>query len=124
MKQCSGCRRTLPSSSYSSNNARIDKLNNECKDCKWERETERRYGVSPQKYDEIYTSQGGRCALCDRHQTEFNRRLAVDHCHKTGKVRGLLCTGCNVAIGRLGDGPDGLRKALTYVSGVCHVTGK
>ena len=93
-----------------------------CKDCKsttraltkpgprcatcWRDETKRRkevahglyvektYGISAAEYDALYKAQGGRCAIC-RTATGKARRLAVDHDHKTGEVRGLLCKPCN-----------------------------
>ena len=72
------------------------------------------YGVTPDKYEEMYRAQGGKCAICastcDRH-----KHLSVDHCHTTGKVRGLLCQKCNVALGQLQDDPQLLRAAADYL---------
>ena len=51
------------------------------------------------EYDKMFENQGGECLLCGRHQSQFKRRLDVDHCHETGRVRGLLCQKCNVQIG-------------------------
>lgn len=57
------------------------------------------YGVTVLWYEEMLAKQDGRCAICKKaHRT--GRRLAVDHCHKTGKVRWLLCVGCNAHVGR------------------------
>ncbi len=56
--------------------------------------------------------QGGACAICRRRPA---RRLCIDHCHATRKVRGLLCDNCNIALGLLDDDPDRLRAALAYV---------
>lgn len=55
---------------------------------------ERTYGIAAAEYDLLYAAQGGRCAIC-RRATGKARRLAVDHDHKTGEVRGLLCKPCN-----------------------------
>jgi len=57
----------------------------------------RTYGISQAVYDQMLAEQGGVCAIC-RH-TEGDKPLAVDHSHKTGQVRGLLCTVCNVQVG-------------------------
>lgn len=73
------------------------------------------YGITAGEYDTMYSEQGGRCAICGTHSTEFNRRLAVDHCHTTGKVRALLCTNCNTAIGKLNDDIDLFHKAINYL---------
>lgn len=61
-----------------------------------------RYGIDGERYDEMFKRQGGRCAICGAGKDE-NRghTLAVDHCHQTGVVRGLLCHTCNRAIGML-----------------------
>jgi hypothetical protein len=50
-------------------------------------------------FDRLYQIQQGKCAICLVHSTEFKRTLAVDHDHRTGMVRGLLCDGCNAAVG-------------------------
>ena len=53
------------------------------------------YGISLKDYNRMLKEQGKLCALCGRHQEEFKNRLAVDHNHKTGQVRGLVCFYCN-----------------------------
>ncbi len=72
----------------------------------------REYGISLVEYDKMLVAQEGVCAICGR--PDPKRRLTVDHCHLTGKVRGLLCKKCNTAIGLLGDSSDVLVKALAY----------
>jgi hypothetical protein len=57
------------------------------------------YGLTPVEYDRLYQVQQGACAICHRHQTDIKRTLQVDHCHKTGRVRGLLCLQCNLYVG-------------------------
>ena len=52
-----------------------------------------RYGLTEAQWDEMFQTQGGKCAICLKPQ--HGRRLAVDHDHKSGKVRGLLCWRCN-----------------------------
>ena len=58
-----------------------------------------KYGLTLDDYDSMFDAQGGVCAVCK--QPEHKRRLAVDHCHATGKVRGLLCFSCNSTLGKL-----------------------
>lgn len=72
------------------------------------------YGITPEEWDRMYEEQDGVCAICLQAETQ-NRRMAVDHCHVTGKVRGLLCQACNTGIGKLGDCPDRLRRAAQYL---------
>jgi hypothetical protein len=77
------------------------------------------FGITEERYDEILVSQNGVCAICRRPETIRPRgrpsRLAVDHCHDTNAVRGLLCNVCNRAIGLLRDSPLLLRAAAEYL---------
>lgn len=63
----------------------------------------------------IHDKQDGKCAICCSDESELAKKLAVDHDHATGRVRGLLCDDCNLAIGRLQDSPKILRRALDYL---------
>ena len=68
-----------------------------------------RYGITAAEYDAMYETQKGCCAICGKHAeagsspAHWKNKLAVDHCHDTGKVRGLLCNDCNAGIGHLGN---------------------
>ncbi len=79
------------------------------------------YGLTVEQYDAMLVAQGGVCAICkgaETHVSSFTkqiRRLSVDHDHKTNKVRGLLCSSCNRAIGLLGDDVERLRAVLFYL---------
>lgn len=73
-----------------------------------------KYGISIEQYDAMFKQQGGVCALCGK-QNSAGRSLAIDHCHKTGVVRGLLCGKCNVGLGVLGDCSDRLMDAVRYL---------
>lgn len=73
----------------------------------------RRYGLTKGSFEQLLIEQGGVCAICKRPQR--SKRLAVDHCHKTGRVRGLLCDACNHGIGMLGDSADRCRAAANYL---------
>ena len=63
---------------------------------------------------EFYALQDGKCAICGKR--DELRRLALDHCHKTGKLRGLLCMQCNTGLGQFRDDTNLLQKAITYLS--------
>ena len=69
------------------------------------------YGLTQEKYAELVASG---CHICGG-QCKTGRRLAVDHCHKTGKVRGVLCANCNRALGMFQENPDVVKKALRYL---------
>lgn len=83
----------------------------------------RRFGIDLEQFKSLLASQGGVCAICEKPESVVDRRtgqvknLSVDHDHKTGKVRGLLCHLCNTAIGKLGDDPRMISKALKYLGG-------
>jgi len=78
----------------------------------------RHFGITIQDYDDMYIEQGGRCATCGTHQSKLGRRLHIDHCHKTGIVRGLLCHNCNVGIGNLKDDITIMKNIIKYLERV------
>lgn len=73
-----------------------------------------RMGLTRAEYDGLLRAQDGVCAICGW-ECSSGRRLAVDHDHRTGKVRGLLCTKCNMGIGMFWDETDLLHKAADYL---------
>lgn len=72
----------------------------------------RRYGITPEEYDALEAAQAGRCGICG---AATEQRLAVDHDHTTGAIRGLLCARCNVGLGHFGDDPAVLLAAAAYI---------
>lgn len=75
----------------------------------------KKFGITIEEYDRMFIQQKGCCASCETHQDQCERTLAVDHCHATGKVRGLLCFNCNAALGLLKDNIDTICKLATYL---------
>lgn len=78
------------------------------------------YGITKDEAVSLIASQDFKCKLCDiplEVKTLGTRRAHTDHCHKTNRVRGILCMPCNVGLGMLGDNAEGLTKALSYVKG-------
>lgn len=73
-----------------------------------------RYGITSEEYARMVEAQCGACAICNQPPVG-KAKLCVDHDHQTGAVRGLLCMKCNIALGRLGDSIEGLRRALAYL---------
>jgi len=71
-----------------------------------------KYGITPEEYNSMFDNQGGKCAICKQVSAET---LHVDHCHATGKVRGLLCMKCNTAIGKFNDDLTLIQSARDYV---------
>lgn len=77
---------------------------------------ERKFGITKEEYLSLLESQNGVCAICGNPETCIrNKALAVDHSHITRRVRGLLCSNCNKAIGLLKDDPKIVQKALNYL---------
>lgn len=74
------------------------------------------YGISINEYDALFTTQKGCCAICEKHQVELTRRLHVDHDHKTGKIRGLLCHYCNTSLGGFKEDSAMMKKAIEYLN--------
>ena len=72
----------------------------------------RKYGITNEEYDEMFKKQDGRCLVCGE---TSDKVLCVDHDHKTGRVRGLLCYRCNTALGHLRDDPEIIMKLYEYM---------
>ena len=79
-----------------------------------DKEYRRKYGIDLEKYDEILKIQQNLCAICER-SCDTGMNLAVDHCHTTKKVRGLLCKNCNTAIGLFKENIENMKKAISYI---------
>lgn len=85
-----------------------------------ERYLQRTYGIGAADYDRILADQGGGCALCGIKPEEltagrYRTYLHVDHCHDTGRVRGLLCPDHNLLLGRFGDSPEMFKRVVAYL---------
>lgn len=77
-----------------------------------------RYGLTLEQYERMTNQQLGLCKLCEKPpKPGWHHRLQVDHCHETGRIRGLLCNTCNTALGRLGDSEQRIMRLLSYVRG-------
>ncbi len=142
LKICSACGKK--DQEFARNKAQKDGLQNQCKSCnkktraashrqnylknyrkKWYRKNivaqrdynlRKRYGISVEEYQALFEKQKGRCAICGMHALEFTRALNVDHSHKTGKVRGLLCHKCNRGLGLFNDDSEKLINAVEYLN--------
>jgi len=66
-------------------------------------------------YDELYEKQMGKCAICGADQNNLSKSLCLDHNHKDGTIRGLLCQNCNLALGLFQDDIEILNKAINYL---------
>ena len=86
------------------------------------RQVLRKHGITPEEYDRLWTEQDGKCAnpACDftapMIMLDYRQGLQVDHCHRTGQVRKLLCSPCNRALGCIDDDVPRLRGLIEYLS--------
>jgi len=132
-KTCPQCKRTLNETKFSLDKYARSGLSSWCKECISERERTRgrkhrrkhklktRYGLTVETYDKMLREQSHRCAICGSQERQLHNatakrtRLSVDHDHKTGKVRGLLCAKCNRALGVFQDDPNIVHAAYQYL---------
>lgn len=111
-KLCTRCGATKDTAGFSRSTMSPDGLTAYCRDCQADTHRLRTFKIDSSQYKSMWDAQGGVCAVCKGSSV---KRLAIDHCHQTGKIRGLLCTACNVGIGNLGDCPQLLRAAIEYL---------
>lgn len=129
MKTCTKCRASKPRADFYQHKQARDGLHSYCKQCfmgvnrNWARRNpdkcrgytvKQRYGLSGDQVMALLELQGGRCAICTR-PIEFRSTGHVDHDHKTGRVRGVLCGPCNRAIGLLQDDAFVVGEAAAYL---------
>jgi len=79
----------------------------------------KKYGLTLDQWNQMREDQKHKCLICHTHEKDCQQEtLCVDHCHSTGKVRGLLCHNCNRGIGLMNDCPENVKRALEYLSEV------
>jgi hypothetical protein len=109
---------------YEQNKGRVEKLRKEryplVKDKNTSDRLKRKFGITLDEYNVMLARQDGKCAICGTTEREYDkhgnmRRLAVDHDHKTGKVRQLLCTPCNTSIGLVKESVRTLNAMINYI---------
>lgn len=134
MKKCSVCGVNKGLDEYHKRSNRPCGVRSICKDCykKYPSDKKRKegymrnydlkksYGIDVNEYQRIYDLQDGRCAICEKKNIEVaknhKKNLSVDHCHASGKIRGLLCDSCNRGLGLLGDDAINLFRAFLYLT--------
>jgi hypothetical protein len=126
--ECKKCITDLPLDNYYFNKNGKYKRQNVCKKCMniYDYETDKNhklkkaYGITLDEYNKLLSKQKNKCSICeiDNNGKYRNkaRAFAVDHCHNTNKIRGLLCSDCNIAIGLLKDNTKYLQSAINYLN--------
>lgn len=114
-RECNYCRTTKPVGEFY-NHGNNTSVMRKCKACFKRLSTLAQYHLSIGQFNSMIEQQNGKCAICgcSLGQTRYTRPC-VDHSHATGKVRGILCSGCNTAIGFFKDSPIRLSAALSYL---------
>ena len=74
------------------------------------------FGITLEGYNKLFELQGGRCAICGKHQSEVSTTFHVDHDHETGRIRALLCSGCNIGIGQFKEDVEIIKKVMEYLN--------
>lgn len=140
MKICRKCKEERPLSEFAKEKGGLNGLRSACKSCRhleylaWKakvlkdpdyinRNRERirlktlwrKHGITADQYNEMFSMQDGKCAICKTHQKHLTRSLSVDHNHDTGEVRGLLCTQCNTSLGLLKENIKLLEAMKSYI---------
>lgn len=75
----------------------------------------REYNLTLDQYNQMLEQQNYSCLICEREQSIFDKKLSVDHDHKTGKIRGLLCSNCNAMLGHINDDIQKMKRAIKYL---------
>ncbi len=131
LKRCSVCKKQLPASAYRPQKGKNDGLRTACRGCLREIDTAQRIKEQDKRraysylgkrskaelkgYSQMFEKQKGACAICGTTTDPNERSFAIDHDHVTGKIRGLLCTFCNTAIGLFKDDTALLLNAIDYL---------
>ena len=144
-KLCNSCGLTLPVTQFHNQSDKKDGKRSQCKLCVNKKNLDRyhscdatkrshhmasrkhslrkNYGITPEDYDHMLSEQNGKCAICDSDKPwgfvvkpkRSNEFFCVDHCHTTGKVRGLLCQPCNKGLGSFSDDTYVMSRAIKYL---------
>ncbi|WP_348771320.1 endonuclease VII domain-containing protein [Streptomyces sp. RKND-216] len=113
---CRGCGEIKPHRAWHRNATASDVLSTRCRACKAVQgragHLKRQHGMTTGKRDALVAEQVGVCAICLSAAAEH-----VDHCHETGRVRGVLCFSCNAALGQFKDRPEVMQRAISYLEG-------
>jgi len=115
-KYCSVCRKIKPLCEFGLDPDKRKFAQSACLMCEKDRWYRRMYGITSKDYDKLLKKQNGKCAICGTINPGGKcDNFSVDHNHKTGKVKGLLCIGCNRGLGFFNDDPKKTVAATTYL---------
>lgn len=122
LKTCSKCGHPRPTDQFTKAASTSDRLHSWCKRCLRNANLFAKHGLTLDDYDALLRAQDGRCASCADVLDDSNKSRGahpVDHCHATGRIRGILCHGCNTALGLLRESPERAECLIAYMRTVC-----
>lgn len=134
MKTCNRCLSEKEDEEFFKDSRNPKKTRSQCKKCCNEggnsrrhrysdkirnRTLERKYGITLQDVDNLTKNQNNKCKICQEEITKKN--IAVDHCHETGKIRGVLCKLCNTGLGAFADDICLVQRAASYLLNTQHI---
>ena len=120
-KRCSTCKKEKPLNCFHGSHEKSN-ISTRCQDCVSASFLQYRYKMSVEEFNRFREEQNNSCAICKveleikKGSTFRSKQVAVDHCHKTGNVRGLLCSACNTGLGHFRDDLTLLESAIVYLS--------
>ena len=133
MITCLRCKEEKPETEFQREKSRKSGYRGRCKECEdlhrkvpttaydtpqkaWKRHIKAKFGITEDVYNELHSKQEGRCAICNTSEPSSKHGLfSIDHCHTTGKIRGLLCQPCNKGLGMFRDSASSLAAAVAYL---------
>lgn len=114
-KVCQTCNQEKTIDKFHKHKGRQFDVTAVCAQCRNQHMVLKRHGITQELLDAMLFAQNYVCAICFKPQTNPPMALAVDHCHETGAIRGLLCGNCNHALGKLKDSIELLESAIRYL---------
>ncbi len=138
MKTCTKCKISKSIDNFTKSSNSKDKLRSWCKKCFADYDKNRRQQLSPNykrgrtlvrywpnlspieaflEYEKLLKTQNNACIICGNTKSIKTKSLVVDHCHNTGKVRGILCDVCNLGLGYFKDDVELMKRAIKYIKG-------
>jgi hypothetical protein len=119
MKTCNRCFEEKPYSEFYEKTNMKDGYRNQCKVCVRSGRVAKRFDLTLDHLNRMKAEHSGECDICGSEETAIvygtTKTLAVDHCHKTGRIRGFLCQNCNTALGKFNDDIELLKSAIEYL---------
>lgn len=121
-KKCTLCHLTKDAKEFGPKKSTKNGLEARCKTCRAKIERTNKYKISQEEIEQLAEKQQHCCAICNKPETSLNSQktaiqsLAIDHCHKTNKVRGLLCANCNIGLGKFKENISILSSAIKYLN--------